>query len=211
MRYRLVVFDFDGTLADSLGPALLTYNRIAPGLGLKPIADPEAARSTPTRQLLRQLGVRFWQMPRVIRAFQAAAADHAHQLPLHAGVADALRALHADGCTLGILSSNREDSIRGCLRANGCEELFAFVVGYPKLFGKAKALRRILTHERADRDGVVYVGDELRDLEAGRKVRVATVAVAWGFQTEALLATGGATAMVRSPAELVEVVRGGRS
>lgn len=207
MRYPLVVFDFDGTLADSLGPALGIFNRIAPGLGLRPIHDLEAARSMPTRQLLRQLGVRFWRLPRVVRAFQAAAAEHADELALHTGIPDALRTLHAAGHRLGVLSSNREETIRTVLRRYEVEHLFGFVIGYPKLFGKAKALRRILKQERADRDGVLFVGDELRDLDAGRKARVATAAVTWGFQTEQLLATGNPTTLVRSPADLVAAVR----
>src|SRR4051812_11993868 len=107
MRYSLVLFDFDGTLADSLSRALSIYHQIAPGLGLKPIADVEAARMMPTRKLLKHLGVRFWRLPKVLRAYQAAAAVHAHEQRLHSGIADVLRTLHASGHRLGILSSNR--------------------------------------------------------------------------------------------------------
>lgn len=203
--YRLVVFDFDGTLADSLASAVAIFNRIAPDLGLTAVVNLETARRTPTRQLLRQMGVRFWRLPRVIRAFQAAAAEHAPDLKLHPGIAAVLAGLHADGRRLGILSSNREDNIRATLRANGVEDLFTFVVGYPKLFGKAKALRRILRAERLDRADVLFVGDELRDIEAGRKTRVDTAAVTWGFHAEELLAPAGATALVRSPADLLTV------
>ncbi len=205
MRYPLIVFDFDGTLADSLGPALEVFNRIAQGLGLRPIADVEAARAMPTRQLLRQLGVRFWRLPRVVRAFQAAAAEHADRLRLHDGVTGVVRGLSARGHRLGVLSSNREETIRACLRANGIEGAFAFVIGYPKLFGKAKALRRILKQEKLDRGGLLFVGDELRDLEAGRKVKVSTAAVTWGFQAEPLLRDAGATYLVRRPDELLAI------
>jgi len=202
MRYPLVLFDFDGTLADSLARALMIYHQIAPGLGLKPIPDVEAARMMPTRKLLRHLGVRFWRLARIVRAYQAAAAEHAHEQRLHPGIADVLRDLHAQGHRLGILSSNREDVIRTCLRINGVEDLFAFVVGYPKLFGKAKALRKILKHEKLDHTKVLFVGDELRDLEAGRKTKVATVAVTWGFHHEILLNQGAPSYLVRTPAEI---------
>ena len=208
MRYPLVVFDFDGTLADSFGPAVDILTRIGPALGLKPIADLETARTTPTRQLLRQMGVRFWHLPRVVRAFQAEAALHADELRLHAGVAPMLDQLHAAGHRLGILSSNREDVIRTCLRNHAVEGHFAFVVGYPSLFGKAKALRQILKREGVGRDAVLFVGDELRDLEAGRKVGVATAAVTWGFQREALLTTAGPTVVVRQPGDLPAVAAG---
>src|SRR5262249_24372982 len=70
---------------------------------------------------------------------------------------------------LGILSSNSEDNIRRCLVANGVEQHFAFVVGYPRLFGKGKALRRILRAEKLDRSAVLYVGDEGRGVEAAQR------------------------------------------
>lgn len=203
MRYRLVLFDFDGTLADSLTVFLEVYKQIAPSLGLKPIEDIEAARSTPTRKLFKKLGIRFWRLPRVVRAFQTAAAAHAGELRLHPGVAAAINDLHERGFRLGILSSNREDVIRACLRAHQIEDRFAFVVGYPKIFGKAKALRRIIRQEQLDRTDVLYIGDELRDVEAGRKARVPIAAVTWGFHHENLLVDGSPTFIVRSPAELL--------
>jgi phosphoglycolate phosphatase len=203
MAYRLIVFDFDGTLADSLGPMVAVFNRLAPSLGLKSIVDLETARSTPTRRLLKQLGIRFWRLPRVVRTFQAAVAAEAHELRLHDGLAGVLTELAGRGYRLGILSSNREDNIRACLRANGVEDRFAFVVGYPKLFGKAKALRRILKAERLPRADVLFVGDELRDIEAGRKAKVATAAVTWGFHAERLLAESGPTFLLHRPTELL--------
>lgn len=208
MRYPLVVFDFDGTLADSLGPAIEILARIGPGLGLKPVADLEAARATPTRQLLKQMGVRFWQIPRLVQAFQVEAAHHASELKLHAGIGPMLDHLHGAGHQLGVLSSNREDIIRTCLRSHGVESHFAFVIGYPRLFGKAKALRQILRRERADRREMLYVGDEVRDLDAGRKAGVSTVAVTWGFQTAGLLATARPTYVIGEPGALPAVAHG---
>lgn len=206
MAYRLVVFDFDGTLADSLANAVITYNRIAPELGLRSIVDIEAARSMPTRKLLRELGIRFWRLPRLIRAFRAVTAEHATEVRLHAGIVELLQALRERGARLGILSSNSEANIRATLRANGIEEAFAFVVGYPKLFGKAKALRRILRQEKLSRHELLFIGDELRDIEAGQKVKVATAAVTWGFHAAALLELAQATYVLRHPSELLLVL-----
>lgn len=205
MKHPLVVFDFDGTLADSLAQSVAIFRRIGPALGLNPIADDQvpALRALPTKQLLKRLGVRFWRLPRVVRAYQSAAAEHAHELKLHAGVADMLAGLHAAGHRLGVLSSNREDVIRACLRANGVEHRFAFVVGYPKLFGKAKALRRILKAEDVGPDQLLYVGDEVRDIEAANKVRVPVVAAAWGFHARQLLADAGPTAIAATPADVL--------
>lgn len=209
MNYRLVVFDFDGTLADSMLATIDIFQTIGPGLGLKPFDDLNAARNMPTRKVLKAVGVTFWKLPKVIRAFQAAAALHAPHLKLHPGVADALTALHARGTRLGILSSNQEVNIRKCLAANGVEHLFAFVVGHPQLFGKARAIRRIRRREKVDRADFVYVGDESRDLDAAKKAGVSVAAVAWGFHSPELLAGMNPTVMLQQPADLVGLATGG--
>jgi phosphoglycolate phosphatase len=206
MSFKLVVFDFDGTLVDSLLITLGIFNRLAAELRYKPIEDAEAVRSMTTRQLLKHQGISLWRLPRLVRRFHAAASEEADKLKLYAGLPEALAGLHATGVRLGILSSNKEENIRRCLRANGAEEFFAFVVGYPKLFGKGRALRRIVRAERVERANVLYVGDETRDVEAARKARIASAAVTWGFQAEALLRDSGANYLVTDPANLLEVI-----
>ncbi|MDB5312695.1 MAG: ppaX 2 [Gemmataceae bacterium] len=203
---RLIVWDFDGTLADSLAASVAVFNRLAPELGFRPVEDVPAARGLGTRQFLRQHGISLWRLPRLVRRFHAAAADEADKLVLFAGLADVFAGLRARGVRLGILSSNREDNIRRCLRANGAEESFAFVIGYPRLFGKAKALRRILRAERLARADVLYVGDEGRDVEAARKAGVAVAAVTWGFHAEAVLRASGPDHVVTEPRQLLDLV-----
>ncbi|HUR55357.1 MAG TPA: HAD-IA family hydrolase [Gemmataceae bacterium] len=206
MSYRLVVWDFDGTLADSLAVTVDLFNRLAPEMGFRPIADPVAARALPTRQFLKLHGISLWRLPKIVRRFQAAAADHADKLQLFPGLPPVLRELRSRGARLGVLSSNKEDNIRRCLRANGVEDAFAFVVGYPKLFGKGKALRRIMKAERISPGEVLYVGDEVRDVEASKKARVTVAAVTWGFHAESLLRDNGADHVVTEPRELLELV-----
>jgi phosphoglycolate phosphatase len=203
MPFKLVVWDFDGTLADSLATAVGIFNRLAPELGFRPLEDVSTARGLSTRQFLRQQGISLWRLPRLVRKYHAAAADEADKLKLATGLADVLARVAGSGVRLGVLSSNREDNIRRCLRANGAEGHFAFVVGYPRLFGKAKALKRILRAERLTRTDVLYVGDELRDVEAAKKAGVRVAAVTWGFHTEALLRTGEPDYVVRDARELV--------
>ena len=210
MPFKLVIFDFDGTLADSLPVAVGIFNRLAPELGHRPVdpADLPALRSMPTRQFLRHHGISLWRLPRLVRRYHAAAASEADSLKLFAGLPEALAGLRAGGARLGVLSSNREDNIRRCLRANGVEELFAFVVGYPKLFGKGKALRRILKAEQIGAADVLYVGDEVRDVEAAQSAGVAVAAATWGFHAEPLLRASRPDFVIATPGELSALVAG---
>ena len=206
MPFKLVVWDFDGTLADSLPAAVGIFNRLAPEMGFRPLDDLAAARGMSMRQLLRQQGISLWRLPRLVRRYHDAAADEADKLKLAAGLPAALAAIAATGVRLGVLSSNREDNIRRCLRATGAEGHFAFVIGYPRLFGKGKALKRIIRTERLERADVLYIGDELRDVEAAKKAGVAVAAVTWGFHTADLLRTGEPDYVVSDPRELVGLV-----
>jgi phosphoglycolate phosphatase len=207
MAYSHVVFDFDGTLADSLERAIAIFQRIGPALGLKPIGDIAAARSMPTRQFLKQIGVGFWKLPKVVRAYHAALAEEAGEIRLFPEMLSVLPELTARGHRLGILSSNSEANIRAALAANGVEPLFAFVVGYPKLFGKAKALRRILKQHKIGREDVLYVGDEVRDVEAARRAKVAVAAASWGYHAEPLLRAAQPTYLLHAPGDLLTTVR----
>ena len=105
-----------------------------------------------------------------------------------------------------MLTSNKEDNVRRCLRANGAEGFFSFVVGYPRLFGKGKALRRIVRAGRLGRPEVLYVGDEVRDVEAARTAGVAAAAVTWGFHSESLLRGSGPDHVLTAPTELLTLV-----
>ena len=209
MEWQLV-FDFDGTLADTMASSIAIFQEIGPGLGLKPYADVNAARAMPTRKLLRKIGVTFWNLPRVVKAFQTCVAKHAHEIKLHTGVPEALAAIHATGTTLGILSSNREDNIRKCLAANGVEQYFKFVVGYPQLFGKARALRRIRRRQGFKRSQIMYIGDESRDLQAARRAGLRSGAACWGYHTPELLARYKPTVLLQSPSELVALAQLGQ-
>jgi phosphoglycolate phosphatase len=210
MPFKLVVWDFDGTVVDSRALMLAIFNRLAAEFRYRPIEDPEAVRSLTTRQFLRQQGISLWRLPRIVRRFHSAAAEEAENLKLFPGLAEALDGLSCAGVRLGILSSNKEDTIRRCLRANGAEKHFDFVIGYPRLFGKGKALRRIVRAERRTAAEVLYVGDEVRDIEAAQKARVASAAVTWGLNAEPILRSCRPDLLATDPTVLRQLIEAGR-
>ncbi len=226
MAFKLIVWDFDGTIADSLPAAVRIFNRLAPEMGFKQLRDIEAARAIPTRELMRRHGVSLWRLPRLVRRYQAAVAEEADRMQLIVGIEDLLAAVSATGVRQGILSSNSEHNIRRTLRAHGAEGHFAFVVGYPRLFGKGKALRRVVRSEggsfwRKPREAsrtecfnageVLYIGDEVRDIDAARKAGVKVATVTWGFHTAEFLRSGSPDYVISEARELLELVKGSAS
>lgn len=206
--YALVVFDLDGTLADSFPFFVACQNRLAAQHGFRPIADHEVERLrtwTP-RQLMRHTRLSPWKLPRVARDFRRMMAAEGASIGCFHGVHDALRQLHGSGARLGLVSSNSREN---CERVLGPASwaLFSEVECGASLFGKARRLRRLLRRAGVSARDAIYVGDQATDAEAARAVGMAFAAVAWGYATRDALATLAPDVLVERAADLAGVAR----
>lgn len=189
-----MLFDFDGTLADSAEWFAGHLNGVARRFGFREIdeAEMEAMRSLDTREIVRRLRVPLWRLPAIARHLRALALAENGRIGLFPEVADAVEVLAARGARLGVVSSNSEPHVRavlgprlaGLMRHYGCGA---------RLSGKAAKLRRAARALGTPASRCVYVGDERRDLIAARAAGLASAAVAWGYATPEALAAAGPT------------------
>ena len=188
--YRLVIFDFDGTLADSAGWVLHALTEAAGLYNFRRITPDEAAmlRGWDNRAIIRYLGVPFWKLPSIARHMRGRMAAEADRISLFPGAEDTLRGLLAAGATLAIVSSNAEPTVRRILGPELSAGIAAFECG-ASLFGKARRFRRVLRRLGIPPGEAIAIGDEGRDIEAARAAGIDTGAVTWGYATAALLAT----------------------
>lgn len=202
--YRMVIFDFDGTLADSAPWFMRTLNEVAKDHGFRQVSDDELEmlRGKPNREIIRYLGVRFWQMPGIARDMRRRSAEAADGIPLFDGIPELLGALKRSGIRVALVSSNGEDT---CRRVLGpvAREINHFSCGV-SIFGKAARFRSLLKICGMTARETLSVGDEGRDVEAARKVGMASAAVTWGYATEDALRACNPTLVVRSPLELAQ-------
>lgn len=203
MRYRLAIFDFDGTLVDSMPWFQRVLGVIADEFGLRHVGleERQALRACHPREALARLGVPLWQVPRIARRLRQLKAQEAHRLPLFPGVADLLREIAHRGVPRAIVSSDVEANIRTTLGPEHARLIDHFACG-ASLFGKPPLLRKVLRHYRLRPHEALYVGDELRDAEAARAVGVAFGAVTWGFATPDALKAQGPDRVFTSLAEI---------
>jgi len=203
MTYRLAIFDFDGTLADSFPFFLSVFNTIADRHAFRRIdvARAGALRHLGVRQMMDHVGMPAWKLPLASKTFMAMMQDSAHAISLFDGIADALRYLHEHGVLLTVVSSNSEHNVRAVLGP----ELAALVARFDcgmSVFGKASRIRAVLKACGVAPVDALYIGDQATDAEAARKAGVAFGAVHWGYATiEALRAEACATEFV-TPADL---------
>ena len=182
MRYKLAIFDFDGTLADSFPWFLGAVNRAADRYRFRRVeeADAEMLRGHDARRVIRHVGMPMWKAPFVARFMRAQMAREIHGISLFAGVDRLLEELPRRGVRVAIVSSNSEPNIRRVLG-----ERHAGLVGHygcgASLFGKRRKLRAALAAAGVRPEEAISIGDEIRDLVASRAERIPFGAVAWGY------------------------------
>src|SRR6266508_4765803 len=101
MKYRLVIFDFDGTLADSFPFFIRVFNQLADQHGFKGI-DPDLAptyRSYDARQIMEQVGIPAWKLPLVAKSFISLMRQNAASISLFDHTDDMLLYLANKGVT----------------------------------------------------------------------------------------------------------------
>jgi phosphoglycolate phosphatase len=203
--YKLIIFDFDGTLADS-GPWFMrTLNDVAERHGFRKVSDEEIEmlRGKSNREIIRYLGVSFWQLPAIARDVRKRSAEAADDIRLFDGIPELIHALKAGGVQIAIVTSNGEDTVRRILGHT------AFLVDHyacgASLFGKAAKFRGLMRKLQLHGSEVLAVGDEGRDVEAAHQAGFASAAVTWGYATRDALRRCSPTYLVSTVAELADL------
>lgn len=178
-----VIFDFDGTLADTFALGSQLINEYADRLGYKQI-DFAANKDKSAKELIKMSGVRFWQIPGLLRFFRKKSVERASEVNAFTGIPDLVRQLHERGFTLGVMTTNSAQTIGIFLEKYGLKDYFTYIKTEISLFGKRRALRRTKRHLKSD---IIYIGDEIRDIDACRAVKIPIISVAWGFNSYEIL------------------------
>lgn len=197
--YKLIILDFDGTLADSLGWLATNFNTVAKRYRFRTVSDSEAdaLRSADTLEIIRYLGVPAWKIPFIARHMRRLAAKDVAGISLFPGIADALARMSV-GSTLAIVSSNSAANVKAILGPDLSRRIGEFACG-ASMFGKAAKFRRVLKRTGASAADAIAVGDEIRDIQAARDAGIAAAAVAWGYAKSDML-------RARSPDHFFETV-----
>ncbi len=203
---RLLLWDFDGTLADTLPLALDLWNRFALRRGFEPVRDVTAARHMTMVQFLKAHRIPARQIPAVFPEFLRTVRSSIRHAPLFSGIPDVLRQLRAGGWRHAIVSSNAPSVIHDCLQHNSASDLFETVIGTSRLFGKGHRIRQTIRKLGARSAECLYIGDELRDVEAAREADVRVGCVSWGLNTAELLTTVSPEFIAHEPADLIGLI-----
>jgi phosphoglycolate phosphatase len=182
MRYRSILFDFDGTLADSYPLFLRAYGEVAERHGLARVLPEElqTLRGLSPRRMIEHVGMPMWKLPLVAADFIAFMRRHVSEVGLFPGIESVLQALDDAGLHIAIVSSNAEDNLRAVLGASALRHVRHIESGM-SLFGKAGRIQHVLRRSRVAAGQALYVGDQISDHDGAREAGVDFGAVSWGY------------------------------
>ena len=203
MSYGLVIFDFDGTLADSFAWFLSAWNSVAPTRGLRPVepAQLDEYRGLGVREMMRALDVPLLKVPALMTAMRREMSRNLAQVQLFDGAGALLAGLRRHGVRCAIVSSNTQANVEHILGRKYAAMIDHFACG-ASLLGKRRKFREVLAAVDVPCGKTLCVGDELRDADAAAAAGLDFIGASWGFATPAALAAASPLAPAASFDEL---------
>lgn len=188
--HKVAIFDFDGTLADSVPIIRAIYGELASKNSWKELTDKdyERLRKGTLREARKWSGIPWWQYPLLIRGAKKLMKLEAANVKLFPGTPELIEDLHGNGWHIYALSRNMPETISQVFERYDIEGRVLVLNRRKRSLGsKTAAIRKLVRRYEYDKDNVWMVGDEVRDVRAANRAGVKSVAVGWGIQDMSIL------------------------
>lgn len=205
---KVIIFDFDGTVADTFDAIVRISNQLALEFGYKQASPEEIVhiKSLSSRQIIQQSGVSVFKLPFILQKLKSELNNEIHYLKPIPGIREALLEIKNKGNHLGIITSNARENVILFLQKNDLEGVFDFIYSEARIFGKSRAINQFIKRAKLKPTEVIYVGDETRDIEAAKRSHIKMIAVTWGFNSKKVLQEHHPDFLIHHPQQLVEVI-----
>ncbi|MEK6937051.1 MAG: HAD-IA family hydrolase [Nanoarchaeota archaeon] len=184
--YKYVIFDFDGTIADTLNAGLPIYNDMAKKHGFKEVRNFDEVRSITLREFIKRHEISRLKFPFYLKELLKRLHEDINLVKPYKGMENVIKKLNKN-YKLGIVSANSKENILKFLELNDLKYCFDFVYNYPLILGKSKVFKKILKEKNLEKEDIIYVGDEDSDIDAAKKAGIRIISVTWGMKNENML------------------------
>lgn len=199
--YQLVVFDWEGTISDTLGLIFHTVTNEAQRLGFGAI-DPYEARKyvdLGLNQALRKLfpKLSLVQYENLVLAVQQTLISRPTDVPLIPGARELIQQLHTANIGLAIATNKGQHSLLRALQATGLDAFFKVTRSAGQTAAKPcpQMLEEIMDEFGQTPETTLMVGDSPTDIEMAKNINVTAVGVDFYHQNELALKDAGAVAV----------------
>lgn len=204
---KTLIFDFDGTLVDSMQLYVRGFNEVGADFGLPQINSKnlQEMKQSSIKELMKKYEVGLLKLARLIFTVNNNIRQEIAEVKFFPEIKSLLLKL-SKKYQLGILTSNHVENVEDFLKKQDFEGVFDFVYASKNLFGKDKVLSGLLKKYHLNKEEVLYFGDEVRDIEACQKMGIKIAAVTWGFNEKSFLASKKPDYLFSSPDEIADIL-----
>ena len=204
---KVVLFDFDGTIAATIEAGVEIFNTIAREHGFVEITKENipALRAKGAREAAHELHIPSLMLPIVVNKIRNGIKSRIPELAIVSGIKEAIVSLKKNGWELGIVTSNSKENILAFLKHNDFE-IFDYINAGSSIFYKASAIRKIISENNLSDRKIVFVGDEIRDVIAAKKNNITAIGVTWGINSRAGFEKENADFIVDTVEELTKIL-----
>jgi len=202
-----IIFDFDGTLADSTAVFASAWNTLAQkykfkGIELKEI---DTLKKLSISERSKLFDFPMYKLPMILPQFYKLYRQSLNDVHLFEGMKEVLLEIDNRGYKILIISSNSKDNILEFLKMNGID-CIADVLCSNRIFGKDKVMKKFLKESSVSSSEVIYIGDEQRDIVACKKAGVPIIWVEWGYDAIEVIQNEEPEYKVATPEEILEII-----
>lgn len=206
MNIKTLIFDFDGTIADTFEAMVEISNFLAKEFNFKHIADEELTdyKNKTSQEMLKVLNIPTLKIPRIAQRARSELNKKILSVEPISGLEEILQQLKTFGYTMGILSSNSLENVLKFLQKHHLD-VFDFVQTSSLFWSKNHGLKKLIAKEGLNAQEILYIGDETRDIEAARKSGIQVAAVTWGYNSSKTLKSFQPDYLIHTPLQLLEL------
>jgi phosphoglycolate phosphatase len=204
----LILFDFDGVLADTLDDMLSFARDICTELGIQRIPTPADLASLETMSFVeygRQLGVPLHLLDKFTDGCFKRFGQRSGPPKIFDGMKQVVRQLSKNN-TIAIVTGNTTQTVENFLDAHGLHGCVRAIFAVDQPGSKPEKILSARRQLAKQGDTTYLVGDSASDIRAARDASVKSIAVSWGHQSLIKLMDAKPDYLVQSPRELLELL-----
>ncbi len=211
LEIKTIIFDFDGTIADTLPFTFKKIIEIAKKHKIKQENHiVKKIRTLSPKDLFAEFKISWFKIPFILWDVHQAQKQlylQIDKIKIFPGVKSILAQLKKRKLRLLIYSSNLKKNIEKFLEKEKIKEYFDGIYVGKNLLGKDKDLLEILKKEGLKKEEVLYVADEIRDVLACHKAGIKMVGVGWGMAGDKGLRKYKVDYLIKRPKDLLKMLQ----
>ena len=206
-KFKNIIFDFDGVIGNTIEEIVnivigfyeeFRHQKANP-------KDIQKFIGKGIMQVIKELKVPITKIPYFEKKVRKELVLRIDNIKIFDGINEVLQQIKKEGYGLGILSSNSTENIRHILKKNNLD-FFDFIYSGSSFFGKGKILAKLLKRYHLEAKQTLYIGDELRDIQAAKENKISSLAVGWGYNKENLLKAEKPDYFVKKPKDILKII-----